>query len=822
MHADGYLFMFSSYNFVTLFLSMVIHFLESMPTNILIILIAASVFALASKVNALESSQEALSDAMTDEISSAIVDIETVRRTSKPPTEDPNTAILTAILERMTQLEAQRLRPSTSPPPRLSLSDIRTQDTPSMLPTYRKPSLAISGVVSQATTPHHPPSVRLGLSTVAGQATAPAAPRSPVFQLSSTSSQSATPKSPKLQVLSFAKVQTVSTEPVYVPRQKLIYGIFGAQMTVPVSVQVPKLSTGKIKAVSTTPLWLIATLLRFSKIVILDECTPTPMSTESRMIVWWPKSPEVIIKKLIEQKFQAQSMLEKTGSYYALELQSMQHKFEGMRAKFFSLCLEDTKQKSQIADLMVRLESVRVSEFVLKDKLDECVDVIRVLKEAGIDVDTYIMLSKQARTKGKSKPAASTKQAEAKPGLTTVPISFGTGLNASAFSFNPKPLSATPEATLTHKQATSSSGGGLGASKWSSESSSKSPVQKVAPTTSKSTGTTSGGLGASKRSAESKPEPPTQKSTTVTSKYTGTTSGGLGASKWSVESKVKSSASPTMNKTAAKYAVKDEPATPAQKSKAAIPPTYALGDSVNMDDWQEEKYCDICQKVFTIEFDIETNNGKKFFVWTPHEMNFHGKCHDYHKVVSAIWNSKDDTYDFNEHRKVCPVNWATCRDCHTKVFAHRICTPRGPMNNFSEHNTTCRVKVKMTRILFHCKNCGEGITNKSDFFDNHHVSCAAQAALNNTINAFDSQTGDFVGPGMAPQTPVAASRTAMPHGPMPRFGNQATSTSSPAAAASTSPTTHTPPTRPRIDHVSSSGRRPPMPKFGARLPRLQH
>jgi hypothetical protein len=235
-----------------------------------------------------------------------------------------------------------------------------------------------------------------------------------------------------------------------------------------------------------------------------------------------------------------------------------------------------------------------------------------------------------------------------------------------------------------------------------------------------------------------------------------------------------------------------------------------------MEDWQEDKYCNICQKVFAIEFEIEPCNGKKVFIWTPHEMYCHGKCHGCHRVVAAIWNSKDDTHDFSEHRKVCPVNWAICRDCHTNVFAPRISTPGGLINNLNEHNTTCRVKVKMTRILFHCKKCGDGVTNKSDFFDNHRQPCTAQAALRNTINAYDDRTGYFVGPGMATQTPVAASRTATPHGPMPRFDNKSTSTTSPVATASATSSTHTPPTRPRDGHVSSFDRRPPMPKFGGR------
>jgi hypothetical protein len=127
MYADGYLAMFAFYNYSILISNMVVRFLESMPTNILIILLAAGTFALASKVNALESSQETLGDVMSNEISSTIVDIEVMRKKAKPPSEHPNTAILIVILERMTQLEAQLLSTSPSPSPSLSLSLILTQ-----------------------------------------------------------------------------------------------------------------------------------------------------------------------------------------------------------------------------------------------------------------------------------------------------------------------------------------------------------------------------------------------------------------------------------------------------------------------------------------------------------------------------------------------------------------------------------------------------------------------------------------------------------------------------------------------------------------------
>jgi hypothetical protein len=231
------------------------------------------------------------------------------------------------------------------------------------------------------------------------------------------------------------------------------------------SVQVPKLFMSKIKAVSTTPLRLTLTPLRFSKIVVLDKCMPIPMLPESRMIRWHFERPEMIIKKLMEHKFKAQSMLEQIGSYYALELQSMQHELVDRKAELSEMCSEHAKQKSQMADLEVLLESVKMSESAWKSKHDEYVNIIRAMQGDGIDIGRYTLPSKQGSSKGKGMLEASTRQDGAESVLKKDPRPCGTGLNASAFSFAPNALSAAPEATHTSNQATSSNGAGLGASK---------------------------------------------------------------------------------------------------------------------------------------------------------------------------------------------------------------------------------------------------------------------------------------------------------------------------------------------------------------------
>jgi hypothetical protein len=857
MRSDKYLAMLPTFHYPTLLFNLFVASLESMSTNVLVVFIAAVIIAalyssaptsqdiitynykisegfkhLASRIAGLERSQEifsnALSDALSTVFANAIKSDRNMRKNTKPPAEDPNTAILEAILQRITQLEAQILTP---PPPttsqRLSLSTILSQDTPSTLPTYLVPPLAISAFVSQATTPHISPSVHLKYSPVTAQATAPAEyespvsslspilcqssapaePASPLLSCSTISEQSTAPKSPKLQVLPFKLFPNVSTEPIHAPPlQHLVQSKITAQSTTPVRARSPKLANSKVNAVYTTP-------LHFSKVVVLDERRPFLVSSESSLVKWYPKDPKGIIMKLIEEKHKLQGKIKVTGDYYAQELLGMQKKFEHVNNKYR---IELEQQKTRVVDLETQLENSEISELTSINELDDYEKITSAMEDDGIDVNKYTMLSKQHLDEGKSKLEISIEKSEAKPIVGKVTSPSRTGLNANAFTFEPRSnYPPIVEATAIINKVTSSLGAGLNASAsaFTIEPESTSPASEAKPTINKVTTPTWGGLGASKWSNKPPSKSPTFEVEFVLDKIMAPNGGGLGASKYSSEPRLKFPILATTNQTTAKVAVKD-------KSAAPSTPIPALGDSINMVDWEEEVYCKVCNKPVTLEFEIEPADRTKTkrYIWEPHSMFSHSNCHECKQEVPAMWNSKAGKSDFSEHNKVChnPANWAECRHCHANVLAPIISTLIGPIHNFSNHNTTCRVKVKMTRVLFYCTNCGEGITNKSDFHDNHYEPCKAMAAKDKTLKAYDYENGKFVGAGNATQTSALPFRTATPHGRSPGFGNQSTPTDHSASATSPTATTCTSPTGPRADHASSSGRRPPVPKFGGR------
>jgi DNA-directed RNA polymerase subunit M/transcription elongation factor TFIIS len=321
--------------------------------------------------------------------------------------------------------------------------------------------------------------------------------------------------------------------------------------------------------------------------------------------------------------------------------------------------------------------------------------------------------------------------------------------------------------------------------------------------------------------------------------------GGLGASKYS-DIKPASLEPPASNQKPAKNAVVNEP-----DSSWVQPP--GLGRAVNLEDYQGELHCIVCVKSVTVEFQFDY--GKKFYLWELHHRDFHGKCPDCHKMVRAIWDDKINGHDFSEHRKVCialPAGWAICKFCHEKTFASLISTPEGRIRDFSKHNTTCPAKAEEKTVLFHCKSCGIGVTNKSDFYDNHSKACFERACVNNTVDAFDEKTGARKPPtthfhckncGMGvtdkkdffknhkqscdvpaserrPALPLFGSRGAYsPTNPQstaaPSWQGNVTNYQSQRAGPSQPNTTNTPP-QTGTSSSSSSERRPPMPSFGGK------
>jgi hypothetical protein len=292
-----------------------------------------------------------------------------------------------------------------------------------------------------------------------------------------------------------------------------------------------------------------------------------------------------------------------------------------------------------------------------------------------------------------------------------------------------------------------------------------------------------------------------------------------------------------------------------------------LGESVNdnPEDYQEEYHCDVCEKMVTVEFDFNIYSGEKIYLLDPHERDFHGKCPHCHKIVPAIWDDRRDARDFSEHRKVCsalPASWAICKGCREKIYASLISTPQGRIHDFSKHNTTCLAKTEEKIILFHCDNCGEGVTNKSDFFENHSKPCFERACVNKTVNAFDRETGalkplpihfyckncglgitdksdfyeshkklcdarasaadmwyvydretgTFVGPQPALSTQSTTPKTATPHGAVSTFGEQS-APATPSTAMSAASSSRTPPTSQHNGKAPARERRPAMPLF---------
>jgi hypothetical protein len=220
-----------------------------------------------------------------------------------------------------------------------------------------------------------------------------------------------------------------------------------------------------------------------------------------------------------------------------------------------------------------------------------------------------------------------------------------------------------------------------------------------------------------------------------------------------------------------------------------------------------DAFCKICDKTVEIDvaFDVNYQGPKDIDYkpsWDRHDRDFHGDCPACHESVSGIYDSTRNMFNFDEHNKVCPkrkqpkndpssssvanpprsapatsassktMRTVTCRYCHTKVTVPTRPTDKGEIPDFTTHNITCEGQKKMTRVHFHCTNCGLGVTNKSEFFKVHLDPCKEQARADGNLGKFDAVTGRRV------DGPAATSA------PIPTSGQQAPPSSTPAKTKS--------------------------------------
>jgi hypothetical protein len=255
--------------------------------------------------------------------------------------------------------------------------------------------------------------------------------------------------------------------------------------------------------------------------------------------------------------------------------------------------------------------------------------------------------------KSNSSPAV-----EVKSPLTKVTTPNGGGLGASIHS-TASTTSSSPaiEAPAVGTKVTTHSMGGLGASRFSSATTSDSPPAiAVKPAADKATTPRLGGLATSRHSLAPTPtSSPTIAAKPAADKATTSSGVGLGTSRFSSQPEststvvtAKAPALPTTNQEQTRTAVGDGAGyTPFKQAPG-------LGGVFNAADFEEQRYCRICAKTVTIEFEFDpTNKGKKFYLWDAHDRDFHGRCSDCRKEVPAVWDSKADKMDFTEHSKIC-------------------------------------------------------------------------------------------------------------------------------------------------------------------------
>jgi hypothetical protein len=258
--------------------------------------------------------------------------------------------------------------------------------------------------------------------------------------------------------------------------------------------------------------------------------------------------------------------------------------------------------------------------------------------------------------KSNSSPAV-----EVKSPLTKVTTPNGGGLGASIHSTASTTSSSTAiDAPAVGTKVTTHSMGGLGASRFSSATTSDSPPAiAVKPAADKATTTTTtprlGGLATSRHSLATKPTSSPAIAAKPAADKAATSSGvGLGISRFSSQPEstptvvaAKAPALPTTNQEQTRTAVGNAGYVPFKQ----LP---GLGGVFNPADFEEQRWCRICLKTVTVEFEFDpTNKGKKFYLWDAHTRDFHGRCSDCRKEVPATWDSKADKMDFTEHSKIC-------------------------------------------------------------------------------------------------------------------------------------------------------------------------
>jgi hypothetical protein len=352
----------------------------------------------------------------------------------------------------------------------------------------------------------------------------------------------------------------------------------------------------------------------------------------------------------------------------------------------------DQAWKSNSA-LSMELDNSKITENALKEEVDEYAKIMQAMQASGIDIDKYKMLAKQPHGKGNNKvePVATltadkvtsssetgleatadtftsisestststfSPATEVKPVINRVTDPLATNFNPGASRFEPKSNSSPAvEVKSPLTKVTTPNGGGLGASIHSTASTtSSSPAIEALAVGTKATTPRLGGLATSRHSLAPTPtSSPAIAAKPAADKATTSSGVGLGTSRFSSQPEststvvtAKAPVLPTTNQEQNRTAVGDGAGyTPFKQAPG-------LGGVFNAADFKEQRYCRICAKTVTIEFEFDpTNKGKKFYVWDAHDRDFHGRCSDCRKEVPAVWDSKADKMDFSEHSKIC-------------------------------------------------------------------------------------------------------------------------------------------------------------------------
>lgn len=225
----------------------------------------------------------------------------------------------------------------------------------------------------------------------------------------------------------------------------------------------------------------------------------------------------------------------------------------------------------------------------------------------------------------------------------------------------------------------------------------------------------------------------------------------------------------------------------------------------------KELFCEVCKAMFQVPYETEyTVPGKapkEIILWDKHEQDYHSDCRFCQETVSCFYDEAAQKYDLSEHYKVCPSKGNGKRPSPgSSMQSSRYASSQGSSNKASSSNSgmgSSRYASNLNilsqankssssgRVICYCTNCGKGITNMTDFHNNHQIPCKDKARANGTVNAFDRATGKPVAGSSTPSKPstgASASHSATPRGSMPTFSKPTTPSTPQGRARAVPPT----------------------------------